>query len=133
MKKITILLMIISLLIITGCDLNNKENTEVIKLNSKTYVSQLKKIKIKGTKDYFIITEKRSFESVKDNEPEGSTVSWMISIPYRINVNNVDYEGYCTIGDVKRCTDDNKKYNIVISNLKEENNNYYAEVLITKK
>ena len=60
-------------------------------------------------------------------------VSWMISIPYRINVNNVDYEGYCTIGDVKRCTDDNNKYNIVISNLKEENNNYYAEVLITKK
>ena len=53
----------------------------------------------------------------------------MIIIPYNgINVNNVDYEGYCTIGDVKRCTDDNKKYNIVISNLKEENNNYQTMV-----
>lgn len=135
MKKKLILLVTIILTISTGCDFNGKSNNDTMILNSKDYVRQLREIKIKGTNDYFIITEKRSFdfEPDSDNETEGDMVSWAISIPYRMHVNNIDYEGYCNLGDEIFCSDDNDKYNIVISNLKKEKDDYYAEVLITKK
>ena len=132
MKKI-VLLIILSIFIITGCSFSKNSNDNIIKLNSKTYISQLEKITIKGTNDYFMITEKRSFDSVKDNIPDATTVSWSISVPYIININNIDYSGNCVLGDYEECNDDNPKYDIKISNLDKKNDNYYAEVLISKK
>ena len=128
--SVLVIIMLGSMLfILTGCK-NNEENRaggdpiqfeSTVELDKKTYIEQLKKIQIKDTNDYFIITE----------HPEGATVSFAISIPYTLHVDGKDYNGTYQLGDsVTNKNDDNPKYKIQITNLKS---NYETEILITKK
>lgn len=128
MKKIKVLSIILSMFMVAGCNSKKIETVNVIELNSKSYINQLEKITIKGTNDYFIITEKRSFDSVK-----GNNGSFDISIPYTINVDDVLYEGHCILGNHEECIDNNTKYNIKISNIEKVKDKYYAEILISEK
>ena len=102
-----------------------------IELNSKQYINQLEKIKIKGTDDTFMITEKVKWE-VPDHR-EGVTVSFAIAIPYTITVNGKDYHGTYVLDSSmhnRKKGDNNPKYDIEITNLKK---NYETEIIITKK
>lgn len=136
--SVLVIIMLGSMLfILTGCK-NNEENRagadpiqfeSTVELDKKTYIEQLKKIQIKDTNDYFIITEKRKWEVPE--HPAGTTVSFTISIPYTLHVDGKDYNGTYQLGDsVTNKNDDNPKYKIQITNLKS---NYETEILITKK
>ena len=133
-----ILLIVISLFIITGCNLNKEDSksnysekakiADNIVLGEKVYIKQLKQFNISGTKDYFMVTEERNFNS-NDND----NVSWSISVPYKFNIDGIDYNGYCILGENEKCVDNNPKYNISMTNLRKENNENYSEILINKK
>ena len=128
MKRNLLIIILLLTLIITGCTSNKAVGSKTIKVGEKEYVYQLEDIKISGTNNYFKITEKRSFD-VKQ-----TTGSWEISIPYTIHVDKADYTGYCILGSGETgCKDDNPKYNIDITNLNHEKDEYFAEVIITKK
>ncbi len=131
MKKILLIpLIFVSILLITGC--NNKEKIKLytsVEIDKPQYIEQLKNIKIKGTKDYFIITKKTKWKVPKHKKDE--TVSFVIAIPYKIHVDGKDYKGtYMLNGYDQKTMDKNPKYKFTILNLTSE---YETKVLITKK
>lgn len=130
-KILLILLIIIGMYSITGCGKkeNNLKLVSNIEIGKKQYIKQLKKIPIKGTNDYLIITEKRKWK-VPEHE-DGTTVSFTIAIPYTLHVDGKDYSSKYYLGDYQQQTkDDNQKYDLTITNL---TSNYETEVLIKKK
>ena len=134
-KGILVLLVISSMIVLVGCkkkDTDTKDSKKAyasVAIGEKTYVEQLSKIKIEGTKDYFKITEKVKWE-VPEEADEDTTVSFVVAIPYVINVDGVDYEGIYTLGNSDKATDENPKYTFEVTNLTNE---YEIEVLINKK
>ena len=137
MKKglLIVLLVISSMIVLVGCkkkDTDAKDSKKAytsVVIGEKTYVEQLSKIKIEGTKDYFKITEKVKWE-VPEEADGNTTVSFAIFIPYVITVDGVDYEGTYTLGDVNRASDENPKYDFEVTNLTKD---YEIEVLISEK
>ena len=134
-KILVVLIVIVSFLIVTGCEKGkesgngNKKVVSNIELGKKQYIEQLKKVTIDNTDDYLIITEKRKWE-VPEHE-DGTTVSFTITIPYTLHVNGVDYSAEYYLGDYQQQTkDNNPKYDLIITNL---TNNYETEVLIKEK
>lgn len=130
-KILLILLVIIGMFSITGCGKkeNNLKLVSNIEIGKKQYIKQLKKIPIKGTNDYLIITEKRKWK-VPEHE-DGTTVSFTIAIPYTLHVDGKDYSSKYYLGDYQQQTkDDNPKYDLTITNL---TSSYETEVLIKKK
>lgn len=134
-KVITLFVLVISLVLITGCSLFTKAGsspekpTTKVKLGEKQYIEQQKRIKIENTDDYFIITEKVKWE-VPEYEP-GSTVSFAIDVPYTMHVDGKDYNGHYMLNNyTERTMDKNPKYKFAISNLTK---NYETQVIITKK
>ena len=134
-KVITLFILVISLVLITGCSLFTKAGsspekpTTKVKLGEKQYIEQQKRIKIENTDDYFIITEKVKWE-VPEYEP-GSTVSFAIDVPYTMHVDGKDYNGHYMLNNyTERTMDQNPKYKFAISNLTK---NYETQVIITKK
>lgn len=134
-KVITLFVLVISLVLITGCSLFTKAGsspekpTTKVKLGEKQYIEQQKRIKIENTDDYFIITEKVKWE-VPEYEP-GSTVSFAIDVPYTMHVDGKDYNGHYMLNNyTERTMDQNPKYKFAISNLTK---NYETQVIITKK
>lgn len=100
-----------------------------IELNSKLYINQLEKVKIKGTNDTIMITKKVKWEA-PENE-ESATVSFDISIPYTITVDNQEYNGTYQLGSsTSKAIDNNPKYNIEVTNLTKNGD---IEVLIINK
>ena len=136
-KKITLsLLIILSLLTITGCK-NSKANNKVndiefvsnIEINKEQYIEQLKKISINGTNDYLIITKKRKWQASEHQNDE--TISFAISIPYTLHVDGKDYSAEYCLGDCyNKNNDGNPKYDFEIINL---TNNYETKILINNK
>lgn len=131
---ITIAIIIIIVLGLGIFFINNNKSKQIktvskITLDSKQYINSLKKINIKGTDDYIMITEKVKW-NVPDHEKE-ETLSFSISIPYTIIVDEVEYDGTYELGDYSDYTlDNNPKYNFSVTNLTE---NGEIEVLITTK
>ena len=112
---------------------NNKRDpiptVSQIEINSRQFINQLEKVKIKGTGDTIMITERVKWE-VPDYG-EGVTVSFSVPIPYTITVDGKDYNGIYELNDEAWSTpDNNPKYNFKVTNL---TNNGDIEVLITKK
>lgn len=100
-----------------------------IELNSKLYINQLEKVKIRGTNDTIMITKKVKWEA-PENE-ESATVSFDISIPYTITVDNQEYNGTYQLGSsTSKAIDNNPKYNIEVTNLTKNGD---IEVLIINK
>ena len=136
------MLLLMTLCIITGCKDKKKEEptttttkdgitfVDKIELDKKQYIEQLKKVYIEDTDDYFIITEKVKW-SIPEHEP-GTTVSFIISIPYILHVDGVDYEGTYKLSTSSNsyAKDDNPKYDLKVTNLTK---NYETQVLFTKK
>ena len=134
-KVITLFVLVISLVLITGCSLFTKAGsspekpTTKVKLGEKQYIEQQKRIKIENTGDYFIITEKVKWD-VPDYGP-GTTVSFAIDVPYTMHVDGKDYNGHYMLNNyTERTMDQNPKYKFAISNLTK---NYETQVIITKK
>lgn len=100
-----------------------------IEIGKEQYIEQLKEVPIKGTSDYFMITEKRQW-TVPGNS-KGTTVSFIIQIPYKIHVDGVDYNGIYNLNSHNPYGNDgNPKYTVSIENL---TSNYDISVLINKK
>ncbi len=140
MKKIyiigSILLIIVLIIVTLGIVKKNNDNEKTnykpvkeIRLNKEQYIEQLKKVKIKHTNDYVIITKKVKWEIP---EKEGlTTVSFSIEIPYTICVDGKKYKGKYQLGNSEYSTkDNNPKYNFSVANLTK---NYDIAVYITKK
>ena len=134
-KILVVLIVIVSFLIVTGCEKGkesgngNKKVVSNIELGKKQYIEQLKKVTIDNTDDYLIITEKRKWE--EPEAEEGTTISFEIAIPYTIHVDGKDYSSEYYLGDYQeQKIDKNPKYNLKITNL---TSNYETEVLIEKK
>ena len=103
----------------------SKTATSKIELNSIEYINQLENVKIAGTNDTFMITENVNFEGVSGN--------FAIDVPYTFIVNGIEYNGVYTMGsskDKKKVNDKNPKYDIKITNIK---NDYKTEIVITNK
>ena len=143
-NKVLILIIIVACTFyLTAChnkkDDNNSSEQEVksntittvseLDINTKQYINQLEKIKIKGTDDTIIITER-----VKWDVPyygEGITVSFSVSIPYTFTVDGKDYNGIYELNDTAwNVPDNNPKYNLQVINLTKNGD---IEVLITNK
>ena len=100
-----------------------------IELNSKQYINQLEKVKIKGTNDTIMITKKVKWEVPEHEESE--TISFAISVPYTIIVDNQEYNGTYQIGSsASNAIDNNPKYNFEVTNLTKNGD---IEVLISNK
>ena len=100
-----------------------------IELNSKQYINQLEKVRIKGTNDTIIITKKVKWE-VPEHDP-GTTVSFSIPVPYTIIIDGREYNGVYELNDSAWNTpDNNPKYNLIITNLTKDGD---IEVLISNK
>lgn len=113
----------------TGIEDNSKPTVSEISLNTKQYINQLEKIKIKGTNDSIMITKKVKWE-VPEHEP-GTTVSFSIAIPYTIIVDGSEYNGIYELNNTAmNKSDNNPKYNLTITNLTEEGD---LEILIENK
>ena len=129
--KRNIIYIILILITITGC-ISKKETKDIeiktnIKIGEKKEINQLEKIGITNTSDYLIITENRDFSDIGRGYSQ-------LTVPYTINVKGKDYKGICILGNnIKEGNDKNPKYIVTISNLKNENGIYTAEVLISKK
>ena len=68
---------------------------------------------------------------VKNNNKDGTTVSFTVTIPYTLHVDGEDYSSEYILGDWNSSSDDgNPKYYFEITNL---TGNYETEVLITRK
>ena len=134
-KVITLFVLVISLVLITGCSLFTKAGsspekpTTKVKIGEKQYIEQQKRIKIENTGDYFIITEKVKWD-VPDYGP-GTTVSFAIDIPYTMHVDGKDYNGHYMLNNYSESTmDKNPKYNIQFTDLTQ---NGEIEVVIMLK
>ena len=131
---IIISLIIISIILTTTAkpkakNADSTTSTSEIQLNSKQYINQLEKIKIKGTNDTIMITKKVKWE-VPEHE-EGELVSFAIAIPYTIIVDGKEYNGTYHLGSFEnKKTSNNPKYNFEVTNLTKDGD---IEVLITKK
>ena len=100
-----------------------------IELNSKQYINQLEKIKIKGTNDTIMITKNVKWEVPKYEE--STTVSFAILIPYTITIDGKEYEGTYQLGSsTSKSIDNNPKYNFEVTNLTKNGD---IEVLISNK
>ena len=112
-----------------GDNINSIPTVSEIELNSKLYINQLEKVKIKGTNDTIMITKKVKWE-VPENE-ESSTVSLDILIPYTLTVDNQEYNGtYQLSSSTSKAIDNNPKYNFEVTNLTKNGD---IEVLIRNK
>ena len=134
-KKIYIIIAIVLLSVMTGCNKKEEkpkdkiETVSNIELGKKQYIEQLKKIPIDGTDDYLFISKKVKWE-VPDHGKD-TTVSFTIMIPYILHVDGEDYNGIYYLASYETEAEDlNPKYIIEITNL---TSNYETEVLITKK
>lgn len=134
---IIISLIIISIILTTTAKPKDKNadsttsttSTSEIQLNSKQYINQLEKIKIKGTNDTIMITKKVKWEV--PNHEKAKTISFAIAIPYTITIDGKEYDGTYHLGSFEnKKTSNNPKYNFQVTNLTKEGD---IEVLITKK
>ena len=108
---------------------NPKTTVSEITLNTKQYINQLEKIKIKDTNDSIMITKKVKWEVPEHKE--GETISFSIPIPYTITVDGNDYNGIYELNDSDWNTkDNNPKYYLTITNLTKDGD---IEVLIENK
>ena len=111
---------------------DNKPTYDVvssIELGKEQYIEQLKEVPIKETNDYFMITEKRQWTVPEHSK--GTTVSFIIQIPYKIHVDGIDYNGIYNLNSHNPYGNDgNPKYTVSIKNL---TSNYDISVLINKK
>ncbi len=100
-----------------------------IELNSKQYINQLEKVKIKGTNDTIMITKQVKLEVPEHGE--GVTVSFAIPVPYTITADGQEYNGTYQLGSsVSKAIDNNPKYDFEITNLTKDGD---IEILITNK
>ena len=100
-----------------------------IELNSKQYINQLEKIKIKGTNDTLTITKQVKWQVPEHKE--GETVSFVISVPYTITIDGKEYEGTYQLGSsTSKSEDNNPKYDFQVTNLTKNGD---IEVLISNK
>ena len=143
-NKVLILIIIVACTFyLTAChnkkDDNNSSEQEVksntittvseIELNTSQYINQLEKIKINGTDDTIMITERVKWE-VPDYG-EDVTVSFAVPIPYTFTIDGNEYNGIYELNDAAWSTpDNNPKYNFVVTNLTQNGD---IEVLITNK
>lgn len=108
---------------------SNITTVSELEINTSQFINSLEKIKIKGTDDTIIITER-----VKWDVPyygEGITVSFSVSIPYTFTVDGKDYNGIYELNDTAwNVPDNNPKYNLQVINLTKNGD---IEVLITNK
>ena len=112
-----------------GNNVNLIPTVSEIELNSKQYINQLEKVKIKGTNDTIMITKKVKWE-VPEHE-ESATVSFDISVPYTITVDDQEYNGTYQLGiSASKAIDNNPKYNFKVTNLTKNGD---IEVLISYK
>ena len=101
---------------LTGAESNPKPTVSEISINSKQYINQLEKVKMKGTNDSIMITKKVEWE-IPEHE-QGTTVSFSIAIPYAIIVDGREYNGVYQLNNSNWNTQDNNpKYNFTITNL----------------
>ena len=108
-------------------DGDNVNTFSEVEIGSKTFVLPLEKINIKGTNDYFMITEKVKWPK----DTNGAIIESILLIPYTITVDGVEYDGTYHLGDSGSSVDDkNPKYNFKVSNLIGEGK---TEVLISLK
>ena len=122
-------LIIICLVIVFIIFAIKKSTISEIELNSKQVINQLEKVKIKGTDDSVIITQKVKWD-VPDYG-EHVTVSFSIAVPYTITVDGKDYNGIYELNDAEWSKkDNNPKYNFEVTNLTQNGD---LEVLITNK
>ncbi len=138
MKKVLLLLVIVSLFVFTvGCekkeekDGNDRKIQTVnnIELGKEQYIEQLKAIKINGTEDTIRIDKKVKWE-VPEHE-EGKTISFSIAVPYTITVDGKEYKGIYELNDFDSSKmDTNPKYSFMIVNLTTEGD---ISIKITKK
>jgi hypothetical protein len=100
-----------------------------IELNSKQYINQLEKVKIKGTNDTIMITKQVKLEVPEHGE--GVTVSFAIQVPYTITADGQEYNGTYQLGSsVSKAIDNNPKYDFEITNLTKDGD---IEILIINK
>ena len=137
LSLLIISLIIISIILITTTKQKEKKSDNdnstpaiyEIELNSKQYINQLEKIKIKGTNDTIMITKKVKWEV--PNHEKAKTISFAIAIPYTITIDGKEYDGTYHLGSFEnKKTSNNPKYNFQVTNLTKEGD---IEVLITKK
>ena len=137
LSLLIISLIIISIILITTTKQKEKKSDNdnstpaisEIELNSKQYINQLEKIKIKGTNDTIMITKKVKWEV--PNHEKAKTISFAIAIPYTITIDGKEYDGtYKKKKKKNKKTSNNPKYNFQVTNLTKEGD---IEVLITKK
>ena len=137
LSLLIISLIIISIILITTTKQKEKKSDNdnstpaisEIELNSKQYINQLEKIKIKGTNDTIMITKKVKWEV--PNHEKAKTISFAIAIPYTITVDGKEYDGTYHLGSFEnKKTSNNPKYNFEVTNLTKDGD---IEVLITKK
>lgn len=99
-------------------DLDDVIVTEV-DLGKRAWINSLTKIKIKGTNDYFEITEKVKWEVPKHEE--GTTISFAIPIPYTFVVDGVKYNGVYELNDASWSKkDEGLDYNLRVVNLTKD-------------
>lgn len=112
-----------------GISINTKSKVSEIILNTKQYIKQLEKIKIKDTNDSIMITKKVKWE-VPDHKPS-TTISFSIPIPYTIIVDGREYNGVYELNDSASNTpDNNPKYDLIITDLTKDGD---IEVLVKNK
>lgn len=131
MKRIISLIIIFSLLVLTGCKSKTIKIPTVsnIELGKGQFIEQLVPVKINNTNDTITITSKVKWE-VPEHEA-GTTVSFAIAIPYIISIDGINYNGIYELGDSAWNTpDNNPKYDFKVTNL---TGNGDIEVLITNK
>ena len=142
-KVLILLIIVVCTFCLTACDNKKDDNNSSeqennsnkittvseLEINTKQFINQLEKIKIKGTDDTIMITERVKWE-VPDYG-EGVTVSFSVPIPYTFNIDGKDYNGIYELNDAAWSTpDNNPKYNFVVTNLTQNGD---IEVLITNK
>lgn len=138
MKKIGIIIVVVAVIVVISAVVINsikpkqsedKKNVPQVTLDSKQYINSLEKINISGTNDYIMITKAVKWEVPEHTEDE--TVSFSISIPYTITIDEVEYNGIYELNDASGNTDDNNpKYNFSVTDLTQDGK---IEVLITEK
>ena len=134
-SALVIISLIIVLIVFTiqkqekGDNGNLKTTVSEIELNSKQYINQLEKVKIKGTNDTLAITKQVKWQ-VPEHDPD-MTVSFSIPVPYTIIVDGHEYNGVYELNDSDWNTpDNNPKYDFKVTNLTEKGD---IEVLISNK
>lgn len=99
-----------------------------VNLGERAWINSITKIKIKGTNDYFEITEKVKWE-VPEHE-EGTTISFAIPVPYTFVVDGISYNGVYELNDASWSKKDEElDYNLKVVNLTKDGK---IEVEVTK-